>query len=736
MPELSPRAVLADRFELVGVLGRGGSATVYLAIDLLRGEQVALKLLHPHLAGDPSVRDRLRREVLAAGRVRHPHALVAHELHALDDVLALSMPLHPGRSLSEEVAASGPLTGEALRRVGAQLSSALAEAHRRGVLHRDVSPANVLVDGEGDATLTDFGLALLVERGTASTSVMGTSGFVAPERLAGVRADPRSDLYSLGATLYAAATGASPFAGPTPLASLQRQLDGAHTPLLQARPDLPPDLCAAVEALLAVDPAHRPQGAEAARAALLGEAPVPPAPTATDERLAPPLLPTGRYAVALKERPGRRHRRERARQRHPDRATRGLRIAARALAASLDQVDAGRVGRRAAGWLDGLHPGAGGESARRGVEQAVAGLRDGVQALLQAPPDPATRLAEAVAAEAGLPEGALRTAPALALPEFRLVDGVPQDTAERLAEEARALGYLATIREGGSRPAAPQGLLMLLGALALLAPAGLGAEGLWLAAFATLAALVWGGRRAAWAPSRLPLAYPADLRPLLTVEARARVAPAPDRAAPEGAAPTVAQRGVAAPPLTGEETGAADSLVALARSRVAALEHALAHTELAPVMEADLRATHRELSLQLEALAAERARLRGALAQRDAERDEDAARRLREHIERLETLAAAGRPVDPSALSTLRRALHEAQRADAAQEALEGRLTKVDARLLELGSAALSAQRDLLSPGAAETGPLLLERLRRETAAARAALDEVAAPPRPQRDLA
>lgn len=173
--------VLADRFEIMGVLGRGGMATVYLARDRVRGERVALEVLHDHLAQDPAMRERLRRELLIAARLHHPAALVPQELHDLGDAWALSLPFHPGETLEEQVAREGPLDPEAVRRLGVRLAEVLAEAHEVGVLHRDVTPRNVLVGPRGEPVLTDFGLARLRDGGsTRGTGMLGTPGYAAP----------------------------------------------------------------------------------------------------------------------------------------------------------------------------------------------------------------------------------------------------------------------------------------------------------------------------------------------------------------------------------------------------------------------------------------------------------------------------------------------------------------------------------------------------------------------------
>ncbi len=320
MADLAPGDVLAERFEVIGALGRGGMATVYLAHDRVRDHKVAVKVLHDHLAHDPSMRRRLRREVHAASLVRHEAALVAYDLHANGDTLALSMPFHGGATLTEHVRIHGVLDEAEVRAVGVRIAGALCDAHRQGVLHRDVTPNNVMLDTAADAVLTDFGLARTQEDHTATaTSVMGTPGYAGPEIYQGQRTDPRSDLYSLGAVLYFAATGRSPFGTGAPAAILQAQMSGAPESLKVTRPDLSADLVATVDALLQRDPERRPPGAdevaralEARRAVVHPE--VPDTWNAGDEPLLPtsqPLalpvpaeLPHGEWEVVLQGRKG------------------------------------------------------------------------------------------------------------------------------------------------------------------------------------------------------------------------------------------------------------------------------------------------------------------------------------------------------------------------------------------------------------------------------------------------
>lgn len=275
MAQLLPGAVLGDRFIIQGVLGAGGMATVYLTRDQLRGEVVALKVLHDHLAQTPSMRERLRRELLATSRLRHPNVLVAHEIHELDGHLALSLPFHSGTTLLDQVATHGPLSPAALERLAQELASALADAHRQGIIHRDVTPSNVMLSDSGSSVLTDFGLARLEELRTATaTSTLGTAGYAAPEVYQNVRAEPRSDLYSLGAVLYFAATGKGPFEASNPMGVLKRQLEEDFRPLAKVRTDLPAPLVATIESLLHRELAARPQGARAVLEDLLaGDAP-------------------------------------------------------------------------------------------------------------------------------------------------------------------------------------------------------------------------------------------------------------------------------------------------------------------------------------------------------------------------------------------------------------------------------------------------------------------------------
>jgi non-specific serine/threonine protein kinase len=215
MGDLSPGTLLAG-YRIDGVLGRGGMGVVYRATQLKLERTVALKVIAESVARDALFRERFRREALAAAAVEHPHVVPLFEADERDGVLFLAMRLIAGQSLAEIVIARGPLEPARAVRLVAQVASALDAAHARGVVHRDVKPANVLVSGEVGAEhayLTDFGIANQTGARalTATGVVVGSLDYMAPEILRGGDTDHRVDVYALGCTLYEAMTGEVPF---------------------------------------------------------------------------------------------------------------------------------------------------------------------------------------------------------------------------------------------------------------------------------------------------------------------------------------------------------------------------------------------------------------------------------------------------------------------------------------------------------------------------------------------
>jgi serine/threonine protein kinase len=268
--------VLAGRYQIGAVLGRGGMAEVRAGWDLRLGRAVAVKTLLPGLAEQPIVRRRFDGEARAAARLAHPNAVAVFDVGEEHGVPFLVMEQVVGPTLEEEMR-GGALDAGRLRRLGEDLLGALGAAHSAGLVHRDVKPANVLMAPDGSAKLGDFGIAkavldeedpaLPVDHTTAG-QVMGTMAYMAPERLAGRPATVQSDIYSVGVVLYEGLTGTRPFAAPTPIAMVRAIDQASPAPLRDCCPDLDPALVATVERAMARNPEHRFASAAAMSAAL------------------------------------------------------------------------------------------------------------------------------------------------------------------------------------------------------------------------------------------------------------------------------------------------------------------------------------------------------------------------------------------------------------------------------------------------------------------------------------
>ncbi|MCO5167305.1 MAG: serine/threonine protein kinase [Planctomycetes bacterium] len=289
-PRLGPYTLLRE-------LARGGMGVVHEALHGPTGARHALKTLLP--GAEPEELLRLRREAEVLARLDHPHIVRVHaaDLEARPPWVALD--LLEGGSLQERLA-HGPLAPEEVARLGATLARALAHAHARGVLHRDLKPSNVLFDEQGEPRLVDLGLGLAADGGarlTRTGAVLGTPAFMAPEQAEGLKAeDARTDVYGLGATLYAALAGRPPFEGAT-LAVLQAVLEGAPAPLARLRPGLPPGLVAVVERAMARRPEDRFPSADALAEALER------APAARPRAGRAPAVTHGRVSAAPNTRP-------------------------------------------------------------------------------------------------------------------------------------------------------------------------------------------------------------------------------------------------------------------------------------------------------------------------------------------------------------------------------------------------------------------------------------------------
>jgi len=267
--------VLAGRYEVGPLLGRGGMAEVRAGRDRRLGRPVAIKLLRVELARDPGARRRFEAEAQAAARLVHPHVVAVFDTGEDGERPWIVMERLPGRSLADRFA-EGPLALAEAERLSREVLGALAVAHASGIVHRDVKPSNILYTTDGSVKVADFGIAKTLDEeadATATNVILGTPAYVAPERLDGRPATPASDLFSFGVVLFEGLSGRRPFERTKGVGRLVR----VTPPLATLRPDLPVAAAAAIEATLAEDPAQRPQRAlELAEALGIEPVAVPP----------------------------------------------------------------------------------------------------------------------------------------------------------------------------------------------------------------------------------------------------------------------------------------------------------------------------------------------------------------------------------------------------------------------------------------------------------------------------
>ena len=247
-------------YEVKGVIGRGGMGLVLKAFDPALNRNVAIKVLSAPLATCGAARRRFLREARAAAAVVHEHVVSVFAVVETAGLPFLVMEYVPGRSLQDRIDQQGPLALPEILRIGMQTAAGLAAAHAQGLVHRDVKPANILLEnGVERVKLTDFGLARAAADAGLSQSgvVAGTPHYMAPEQARGEATDHRADLFSLGSTLYATCTGHPPFRAETPLAVLRRVADDEPRPVRQINPEVPEWLEAIIARLHCKDPAGR-----------------------------------------------------------------------------------------------------------------------------------------------------------------------------------------------------------------------------------------------------------------------------------------------------------------------------------------------------------------------------------------------------------------------------------------------------------------------------------------------
>jgi serine/threonine protein kinase len=258
-------------YEVAGVIGRGGTGVVLKAFERSLNRFVAIKVLAPHLATSGAARKRFAREAQAAAAVVHEHIVPIYAVDEHQGLPYLVMRYVPGRSLQERLARRGTLELAEVLRIGMQTAQGLAAAHAQGLVHRDVKPANILLEHNVDRVLlTDFGLARTVDDAslTCSGVIAGTPQYMAPEQARGEAIDHRTDLFSLGSALYAMCAGHSPFRAETTMGVLHRICKETPRPLRDLNPHVPDWLDRIIRRLHAKDPARRFQSAEEVAAVL------------------------------------------------------------------------------------------------------------------------------------------------------------------------------------------------------------------------------------------------------------------------------------------------------------------------------------------------------------------------------------------------------------------------------------------------------------------------------------
>jgi serine/threonine protein kinase len=248
-----------SHYRILDRIGVGGMGTVYRAQDERSGRIVAVKVLHPHLASDPQYIRRFRREARIARSLDSPHVVQVLDYGQEGPNNYLVMEYVSGGDLAALIKRTGPLPIASVVSIARQVTLALAEGHRKGIVHRDVTPQNILFAEDGTAKLADFGIARdVTDLATMATTFMGKPHYASPDQWSGT-VDIRSDIYSLGTVLYEMLAGVPPFSGPTPMAVMRQHDQADAPPLAKARPDAPPELVQVVQRCLAKRPDQRYQ---------------------------------------------------------------------------------------------------------------------------------------------------------------------------------------------------------------------------------------------------------------------------------------------------------------------------------------------------------------------------------------------------------------------------------------------------------------------------------------------
>ena len=255
------RQLIADRYELKEIVGTGGMSSVYCAFDTLLERRVALKILHEQFGSDEEHVERFRREARAVAQLSHPNIVTVIDRGEEDGKQFIVFELIEGENLKELVVRGGPLPIRRVLELGLEVGRALAFAHAQGLVHRDVKPQNVLLNAEGLAKVTDFGIVRSLDAvggQTETGTVLGTSHYIAPEQARGERVDAHTDVYSFGVVLYELLAGDVPYAGDSFLSVAMKHVNEPVPNVLERRPDTPLRLASLVERCMAKVPYERP----------------------------------------------------------------------------------------------------------------------------------------------------------------------------------------------------------------------------------------------------------------------------------------------------------------------------------------------------------------------------------------------------------------------------------------------------------------------------------------------
>ena len=263
MSSLTPNTLIDGRYKVVSKLGSGGMADVFLAEDEQLSRKVALKLLHDRFAADPDFVERFRREAQAAAGLQHPNVVSVYDRGKYEDTYYIAMEYLPGRSLKQLIRDEAPLDPLRAIDITMQILKAARFAHRRGVIHRDLKPHNVIVDDSDQAKVTDFGIARAGASDMTETgSIMGTAQYLSPEQAQGLPVGEGSDLYSIGVVLYEMLTGRVPFDADAAVTIALKHVSEAPVPPSRLNPLVPPELEQVVLWVLNKNPSDRPANAD------------------------------------------------------------------------------------------------------------------------------------------------------------------------------------------------------------------------------------------------------------------------------------------------------------------------------------------------------------------------------------------------------------------------------------------------------------------------------------------